>query len=199
MSLINRSLGAIGAFLRAGPDTSLVASDPQGSTSSPFSGKSASEEIPVLHRLAIIYLMLPVVIWLVGWHQWWLGVPAAVLLAIAFWQSIGPGRDSFSWEALSQAWRAVFLPTTVVVLLGAFAWVMTTAAGGVFDVRNADWIKHHALFLDLARGSWPVYHPYWLSELSVFFPEGVELSGFTAAVLPGLLHGAWIGGQVVWN
>ena len=142
--------------------------------------------------------MLPVVVWLVGWHQWWLGVPAAVLLAFAFWQSIGTGRDSFSREALFQAWRAAFRPTTVVVLLGAFAWVMTTAAGGVFDVSNGDWIKHRALFLGLARGSWPVHHPYWLSEMLVFFPEGVELSGLLLRfylgyyMVPGLL-GKWFG------
>ena len=157
-----------------------------------------ADGIPIVHRLAIIYLMLPVVIWLVGWHQWWLGVPAAVLLAIAFWQSIGTGRYSFSREALSQAWRAVFRPTTGVVFLGAFAWVMTTAAGGVFDVSNGDWIKHRALFLELARGSWPVYHPSWLSELLVLFPEGVELSGLLLRfylgyyMVPGLL-GKWFG------
>ena len=42
----------------------------------------AANEIPVVHRLAIIYLMLPVVIWLVGWFEWWLGVPLAVLMAV---------------------------------------------------------------------------------------------------------------------
>ena len=43
----------------------------------------SADEIPVVHRLAIIYLMLPVVIWLVGWFEWWLGIPAAVLLVLA--------------------------------------------------------------------------------------------------------------------
>ena len=166
--------------------------------SEPSEEAASTSQLSVLHQLTIIYLMLPVVIWLVGWFEWWLGVPAAALLAIAFWQSIGPGRDSFSWEALSQAWRAVFRPATGVVLLGAFAWVMTTAAGGVFDVSNGDWIKHRALFLDLARGSWPVHHPFWLSELSVLFPEGVELPGLLLRfylgyyMVPGLL-GKWFG------
>ena len=153
MSLINRSLGAIGAFLRAGPDTSLVASDPQGSTASPRSGNSASEEIPVLHRLAIIYLMLPVVVWLVGWHRWWFGIPAAALLIFALWRSLGPYRHSFSKQALSQTWRSALRPATLILLFVALVWVMATAAGGIFDINNGDWPKHRAVLLELSRNS----------------------------------------------
>ena len=186
MSLINRSLGAIGAFLRAGPDTSLVASDPQGSNASPHSGNSASEEIPVLHRLAIIYLMLPVVIWLVGWHQWWLGVPASVTIVLA------------SWRALSGSWKVSPRPLVLVLLLLAGGWVMATAAGGVFDVHNLDWVKHRAILLDLARGDWPVRLPFWVSDLSFYFPGEVELKGYLLRyylayyMVPGLL-GKWFG------
>ena len=43
-------------------------------------------ELPLLHRLSILYLMLPVVIWLVGWFEWWLGIPATLLLVFAFWK-----------------------------------------------------------------------------------------------------------------
>ena len=77
-------------------------------------------EIPVVHRLAIIYLVLPAVIWLLGWHQWWLGIPAAVLLVLAF------------REALSGSWRVAVRPLTAVLLVIALAWVMVTAAGGIF-------------------------------------------------------------------
>ena len=157
MSLINRSLGAIGAFLRAGPDTSLVASDPQGSTASPHTGGSASEEIPVLHRLAIIYLMLPVVIWLVGWFEWWFGVPAAVLVAVGVWQVLKPGQAKINRRTFLSALRSALRPTNVALLLIAFGWVMVTGAGGVFDDQTHHWDKHQALFLDLSRGNWPVY------------------------------------------
>ena len=94
-----------------------------------------ADEIPVVHRLAIIYLMLPVVVWLVGWHQWWLGIPAAVLLVLAF------------REALSGSWRMAVRPLTAVLLVIALAWVMVTAAGGIFDVHNFDWIKHRRFCL----------------------------------------------------
>ena len=44
----------------------------------------AGDDLPLLHRLAIIYLMVPLIIWLVGWFNWWFGIPAAVLIILAF-------------------------------------------------------------------------------------------------------------------
>ncbi len=114
-----------------------------------------ADEIPVVHRLAIIYLMLPVVIWLVGWFEWWLGVSAAVLMALGLWQALRPARASLKWQVFSGALRSALRPTTVVLLLIALVWVMTTAAGGVFDVHNSDWYTHRSIFLDLSRGDWP--------------------------------------------
>ena len=198
MSLINRSLGAIGAFLRAGPDTSLVASDPQGSTASPHSGKSASEEIPVLHRLAIIYLMLPVVIWLVGWFEWWFGVPLALLVAVGVWQVLKPGQAKINRRTLLSALRSALRPTNVALLLIAFGWVMVTGAGGVFDDQTHHWDKHQALFLDLSRGNWPVYLPTWTPDLSIYFSGEVSQPGSLLRyylgyyMVPGLV-GNWFG------
>ena len=70
----------------------------------------SADEIPVVHRLAIIYLMLPVVIWLVGWHQWWLGVSAAVLMALGLWQALRPARASLKWQVFSGALRSALRP-----------------------------------------------------------------------------------------
>ena len=36
--------------------------------------------LPMLHRLAVVYLMLPVLVWLVGWFDGWVGIPATALL-----------------------------------------------------------------------------------------------------------------------
>ena len=99
-SQVWHSLGSIGAFLRAKPDTTYVASEAQGSSASPHSEDSASEEIPVLHRLVIVYLMLPVVIWLVGWFEWWFGVPLALLVAVGVWQVLKPGQAKINRRTL---------------------------------------------------------------------------------------------------
>ena len=197
MSLLNRSLGAIGAFLRAGSDTSLVASDPQGSIASPHSD-SASEEIPVLHRLAIIYLMLPVVVWLVGWFEWWFGVPLALLVAVGVWQVLKPGQAKINRRTLLSALRSALRPTTVALLLIALAWVMVTGAGGVFDDQTHHWDKHQAIFLDLSRGNWPVFLPTWTPDLSIYFSGEISQPGSLLRyylgyyMVPGLV-GNWFG------
>ena len=197
-SQVWHSIGSIGAFLRAKPDTTYVASEAQGSSASPHSGDSASEEIPVLHRLAILYLMLPVVIWLVGWFEWWFGVPLALLVAVGIWLVLKPGQAKINRRTLLSALRSALRPTNVALLLIAFGWVMVTGAGGVFDVHNHHWYKHQAIFLDLSRGNWPVFLPTWTPDLSTYLSEQVSQPGSLLRyylgyyIVPGLV-GKWFG------
>ena len=112
----------------------------------------AAPPLSVPHRLAILYLMLPLVIWLVGWFQWWFGIPMAALIALGL------------WRALSGSWRVSLRPTDFVLLLIAAGWVLATAAGGVFEINTFDWSKHRAIFLDLSIGDWPTYLPSYLES-----------------------------------
>ncbi len=152
----------------------------------PSAGNQSADAIPLLHRLAIVYLMLPVVIWLVGWHEWWVGVPAAAAVVLAL------------WRGLAGSWRVSVRPLHVALMLIAAAWVMATAAGGVFNVFNLDWPKHRGVFLDLARGDWPVSLPLWVSDMAVYFPGDVELTGSLLRyylgyyMVPGFI-GKWLG------
>ncbi len=105
-----------------------------------------AEPLPLLHRCAILYLMLPVLIWLVGWFEWWFGVPAALLVGLA----LAP--------ALRGGWRPSRpSPAALGVVALGFACVMLTAHGGVFDGNNWDWWDRRALLLDLSRHPWPMY------------------------------------------
>ena len=121
-----------------------------------------------------------------GWFEWWLGIPAAVLLVLAI------------REALSGSWRMAVRPLAAVLLVIALAWVMVTAAGGIFDVHNFDWIKHRAILLDLARSTWPVYLPAWAQSLSAFIPgegdvEGLLLRYYLGYYMVPGLAGKWFG------
>ena len=121
--------------------------DPSGSRGGSDGVGAAPEfrELPLVHRLAMAYLLAPVAVWLLGWFHWWVGVPATALLAAGV------------WKALSGSWRWPSR-TTIVLAVAAGVWVMTTPAGGVFTVGAGDWGMHRAILLDLARGGWPT-HP----------------------------------------
>ena len=156
---------------------SVVSSD-EGAMRSGVAANDSAAELPVAHRLAIVYLMLPVIIWLVGWFHWWLGLPAVLLLALAL------------RKALLGSWRVSLRPVTWVLLLIAFAWVMATAAGGVFDINNPDMEKHRAILFDLSRGNWPTYLPTYLDlpvllryYLGYYMVPGLLASWFGVAAL----------------
>ena len=145
--------------------------------------RTADNELPVLHRLAIIYLMLPVMIWLLGWFHWWLGVLATVLLVLGL------------WKAMSGSWRTSLSPATLALLLVvAAAWVMLAPAGGLLDIHNADWLKHRTTLLDLSRYSWPTYLPTYLHYLSADSEPSTPLLRYYLGyfILPGLA-GRWFG------
>ena len=84
----------------------------------------ATPKLSALHRLAILYLMLPVLIWLLGWFHWWLGLPAAVLLGLALWPVLaGPWRPS--------------LP--LVLFLVVLARLIASITDGLLDLNIEAW------------------------------------------------------------
>ena len=111
---------------------------------------SFDSELPVLYRLAIIYLLLPVMIWLLGWFHWWLGIPVTVLLGLGL------------WKALSDVWR-LMLP--LVLLLVLLARVILTITGGLFDFNTGEWLGLPATAL-LAFALWKALAgSYWRSSV----------------------------------
>ena len=160
--------------------------DQSGAPASGGCGVVRQPELPVLHRLTVAYLMLPGVVWLLGWFHWWLGIPAAAALVAGF------------WRVMAGSWRMSPRPRVFVLLLVAFGWIMLTAAGGVFDGSNGDWLKHRGVLTDLAQHDWPVRLPDPVAAFLLALEEGQP--GPNALLryylgyymVPGLI-GHWIG------
>ena len=132
---------------------------------------SADAALPLLHRLAIAYLMLPVFVWLVGWFEWWFWLPATVLLGAGLRPALAGSLPASGVPSRSPAegFRRMIAsrPATLVIVLLALGWTMLSAAGGVFDGNNFDWLKHHSLLLDLSRYPWPIFLP---DDLAAYLP-----------------------------
>ena len=108
-------------------------------------------DLPLLHRIAVVYLMAPLGVWLLGWFEWWFGVPAVALIVLALRQ------------ALSGSWRVSVTPVALVLPSIALTWVMLNPAGGLFASLTGDWGTHRAVLFELWRGSWPVRLMDWPS------------------------------------
>ena len=131
--------------------------------------------LPLAHRLAILYLTLPLVIWLIGWLEWWLGAPAVLALAAGL-------RD-----ALRGPLRAVISRRDLMLGILALAWVLALPAGGLVGGQHGDWRAHHSVFLDLTRGDWPTYVTDHLRN------DPPLLRLYLAYYLPPALLGRWFG------
>lgn len=141
----------------------------------PQEGAIAGGFLPLAHRLAILYLTLPLVIWLIGWLEWWLGAPAVLALAAGLRNALrGPLRVAISRRDL---------------MLGilALAWVLALPAGGLVGGQHGDWRAHHSVFLDLVRGDWPTYVTDHLRN------DPPLLRLYLGYYLPPALLGRWFG------
>ena len=129
----------------------------------------AANERDGAFTLALMYVALPCLIFLLGFVRPMLGLPLAALLAYAIWQAALP----LGWRI---NWREYVAP-----LLAAAALV---ALVGIFTGHAAyDWIKHWALINEIADKPWPVQ-----VELK---GESKYLRFYLAAYLvPALLHKA---------
>lgn len=137
---------------------------------------TASEPLPVPHRLALLYLAVPFAVWLIGWFEWWVGAPLALLLFLA----IAP--------ALRGPWRVRVTRVGAGLAPAMLALVMLLPAGGLFAPETQDWLAHRGLLLDLGRGDWPTH-------VTLFGDEGPgPLLRYYLGyhIVPGL-GGKWLG------
>src|SRR5260221_11128228 len=108
-----------------------------------------SPPIDVLDRTAVIYLTLPVAIFLIGWFHWWVAVPLLACLAY----SLMPLHRGASESTNSRL--PVSSLQVVVAVAGGCAW---TALGGADHLlfANADGHVRDAVLHDLGAPPWPL-------------------------------------------
>src|SRR5690348_10400631 len=114
----------------------------------------SSAMIVKLHAVritALLYLVVPVEIFFLGWLRWEAAITAAALLGFATWRTGQRWRDVPVGE-----WRVSrgFLVSLVIVGL---VWAGLSGVGGWVH-QKGDFMFRNAIFHDLINRPWPVLY-----------------------------------------
>jgi hypothetical protein len=150
-----------------------------------------STSLDLLDRLAVLYVVLPLPIFLFGWLEIWAAVPLALCMAY----SLTPLAASLP----GKPWPVSGTHLAVAATVGC-AW---TACGGTGHLvfANPDWHLRDAVLHDLVTGRWPVGYGVGADRL-LRAPIGYYLPAALIGKAAGLLAAhaalaAWTAAGVV--
>ncbi len=131
---------------------------------------------------AIIYMYIPVLIFLVGYTRWYYALPTGVILIVCLIFFIrdndlyrSDGRtalydpDEYMDNVDERCEDVEVHPAVIIVAIAAIIGVcIVTGIGGVFP-QAGDWEKHNAVLRDLMQRSWPVYYDTYDHSMLTYY------------------------------
>lgn len=132
-----------------------------------------------LQIASMLYIELPIAIFLVGWVRPIIGIPLTLLLIIQFLFFLRESRNEKT--SIYIHWQQV-----IALAVIALTWVVLSGAGHRGEYAG-DYLKHNALLNDLIRLPWPVHY---LVEGTA---RQVMLVYYTAYYLPSAVWGKMFG------
>ena len=114
-----------------------------------------------LKCVSYLYLILPIIIFFLGWLKPIVGISCSSLLIIGF-LGILKKEDQETFFEIPQNVLCIFI-------LGIILWTLLAGIGGFFSVQRADLHWRNATFRDLIDYSWPVIYPETHNGLVYYF------------------------------
>ena len=131
----------------------------------------------------LVYLFLPVPIFLLGFLLPWAGVPAAVFALVAFVIFRPFGSTD------KPRWCGQLLVGSAVLVVFAAAWTSLGGAGHIFHANGIDWVPRYGVLRDLVVNDWP---PRYLDESNNELILRAPVGYYLVPALLGKLSGiAW--------
>lgn len=131
-----------------------------------------------LRFLAVIYLALPVLIFLAGFLKWYVALPGVCAVCIGLYQVLIPREPGINTgKSIMLSWWSI---------AGVFALILLwTQLGGMngYLYQAEDWAARNAVFRDLITHSWPVTYQNGHSALVYY------IGHWLPAALAGKLAG----------
>jgi hypothetical protein len=137
-----------------------------------------------LNDITFFYLMIPAIIFLVGWVKLWISLPIIILMGIFIVLRINKDVDKpINIKEYFKTNKKEILITLAITLLLVF---MSGIGGFVF--QNTDHLYRNGVFKELVNNEWPVY-----SEPGGNFSREVIMVYYFALWLPAAVVGKLLG------
>lgn len=145
----------------------------------------------LLYLLALLYLSIPCAIFMFGWYDWMISVPAVALIAYMIYALTKDVKGTINLGSM----RFEMALMLVVVL-----WVLISGVGGFCWQNRWDHFYRNALFRELVNNSWPIIHGseevcyyfgYWLPSALVAKALNSLQAGYAFQVIWGCV-GIWL-------
>jgi hypothetical protein len=138
----------------------------------------------LLYWISLLYLFIPVVVFVLGWFSWLIALPLAALIAYILISAFPRNQDVNDTNPLA-------LITIVFSGFTSLAWVTTSGVWNFGSGRTQDWdVMRNDMLSTLTKHSWPVTNS---------FPDSSSLwtmRHYLAFYLPGSLIGKATGGNL---
>ncbi len=154
-----------------------------------------------IKKIAYFCLLLPSIVFVFGFIRWYIALPVAILLAVAYFYVLRDAkREAVEYEdkTLNITAKQLFIVIGIVTV-----WCFLSGIGNLY-YQSEDWSARNAIFRDLIRFDWPVIYPeknaalvyyigYWLPPALI----GKLFYGISAD-----LDVAWMAGNIalwIWS
>ncbi len=139
-------------------------------------------KIKYIQILSYFYLMVPIILFFLGWMKLLLGLICTIILLIGFFALY---KQDYKTE--SEIFKLSYFQLAII-LVGIFVFVWLSGAGGFF-VQTGDNNWRNAIFRDLINYSWPIKYDNNNTALVYYFIH------WLVPALGGKLFG-WLFGNI---
>lgn len=112
-----------------------------------------SSKSNVFLLLTILYIYIPVVIFLLGFTKWYIGIPTAIISTVFAYKMYA----SFKEDNREREDVTISVPVFVTAITFIVIVCILCGICGLYP-QAGDWYKHNAVLHDLVNYPWPIYY-----------------------------------------
>lgn len=106
------------------------------------------------YRIAYIYILLPVIIFLIGWCKWYVALAGVIVFIFSYVKMCRNIPETFKIE-----WKKGNVEKALVIFFFVLFWVYLSGIGK-YVYQNTDHYARNGIFETLVNNDWPVFKWY---------------------------------------